>query len=198
MKRVCVYCGSSSGKAPNYVDMARSLGKALVGQNLELVYGGADVGLMGELADAILAAGGKVIGVIPEAFAHRVSHHGLTELHIAASMHERKKMMFDLSDAFIALPGGLGTIEELMELLTWAQLGFHRKPCGLLNVLGYFDRLLSFLNHATSEGFMRPEHKEMILVSEDPAILLERLRSYHPDVIDKWNGSGTMRGSERS
>jgi uncharacterized protein (TIGR00730 family) len=189
MKRVCVYCGSSLGKSPGYRDMARRLGNVLARQKLDLVYGGADVGLMGDLADAILAAGGKVIVGIPESFANRVSHHGLTELHIAASMHERKKMMFDLSDAFIALPGGLGTIEELMELLTWAQLGFHHKPCGLMNVSGYFDHLLSFLDHATSEGFIKPVHRDLLLVAEDPEILLERFRSYAPERIDKWNGS---------
>jgi uncharacterized protein (TIGR00730 family) len=189
MNRVCVYCGSSPGRMPNYRDVARSLGNALAHQNLDLVYGGADVGLMGELADAVLAAGGKAIGVIPDSFANRVSHQGLTELHIATSMHERKKMMFDLSDAFIGLPGGLGTVEELMEILTWAQLGFHKKPCGLLNVSGYFDYILSFLNHATSEGFIKPAHRDMLLVSEDPAILLERFRSYDPAKIDKWSGS---------
>jgi uncharacterized protein (TIGR00730 family) len=192
MKRVCVYCGSSSGRMRNYGEMAKNLGNALANQNLDLVYGGADIGLMGELADAVLAAGGKAIGVIPESFANRVSHHGLTELHITASMHERKKMMFDLSDAFIALPGGLGTIEELMELLTWAQLGFHHKPCGILNVSGYFDYLLSFIDHATSEGFIKPEHRDMLLVSEEPAMLLERFRTYDPARIDKWNGSLIM------
>jgi uncharacterized protein (TIGR00730 family) len=189
MKRVCVYCGSSYGRKPNYLEAARSLGVALARQNLDLVYGGADVGLMGELANAVLGAGGKALGVIPESFAHRVSHQGLTKLYIAASMHERKKMMFDLSDAFIALPGGFGTLEEFTELLTWAQLGFHQKPCGLLNVSGYFDRFLSFLDHAMAEGFMKPLHRELLLVSEEPDALLERFRAHAPIEIDKWNGS---------
>jgi uncharacterized protein (TIGR00730 family) len=188
MKRICVYCGSSSGRNSHYAEATVSLGNALVRRNLELVYGGADVGLMGELADTVLKAGGKAIGVIPEAFARKVSHTSLTELHITASMHERKKLMFDLADAFIALPGGFGTIEELTELLTWAQLGLHKKPCGLLNISGFFDSFLSFLDHATLEGFIKPVHRDLLMVAEDADSLIKRLQSYVPVEIGKWSG----------
>jgi uncharacterized protein (TIGR00730 family) len=186
MKRICVNCGSNSGSDPIYIEAARILGNLLVKSNLELVYGGAGVGLMGAIADAVMQAGGTAIGIIPKAFAHRVSHRNLTELRIVASMHERKQMMFDLSDAFIALPGGFGTLEEITELLTWAQLGFHNKPCGLLNVSGYFDAFLSFLNHATDEGFMKREHRNMLIVSEDPMTLLEHFKAYTAPNIEKW------------
>lgn len=186
MKRICVYCGSSPGVNGTYGEAARRLGITLVQNNLELVYGGAEIGLMGEVANAVLRTGGKVIGVLPQAFAEKVSHRGLTELHIAGSMHERKQMMFDLSDAFIALPGGLGTIEELTELLTWAQLGFHNKPCGLLNIAGYFNSFLSFLDHAVSQGFIKPAHREMLFTAEEPGVLLELFRSYEPPQTEKW------------
>lgn len=189
MRRVCVYCGSSPGRDPAYRDAAQKLGRALVRRNLELVYGGAEVGLMGELANTVLQGGGTAIGIIPESFARRVSHKGLTQLHIVATMHERKSMMMDFSDAFIALPGGFGTLEELAELLTWAQLGFHKKPCGLLNISGYFDALLSFLDHAVAEGFMKPEHREMLLVSKTPDALLDRFASYAAPAQDKWGAS---------
>jgi uncharacterized protein (TIGR00730 family) len=162
------------------------LGRALVQDNLELVYGGAEVGLMGEVANTVIAAGGVAIGVIPQAIAHRVSHRGLSKLYVVASMHERKQKMFDLSDACIALPGGFGTFEEITELLTWAQLGFHKKPCGLINVSGYFDLLLSFLDHAVAEGFMKQEHRDMLLVSEDPIELLKRFRTYAAPDVEKW------------
>jgi len=154
--------------------MARMLGRAIIDNGLDLVYGGADVGLMGEVADTVLGGGREVIGIIPKSFAHKVSHRGLTELRVVDSMHERKAMMFDLSDAFIALPGGFGTLEEVTELMTWAQLGFHSKPCGLVNVAGYFDTLLSFLDNAVSEGFMKRKHREMLLVSDDPGTLISR------------------------
>jgi uncharacterized protein (TIGR00730 family) len=186
MKRVCVYCGSSPGCNRAYMEAARNLGSCLAGNRLELVYGGAEVGLMGEVANTVMQAGGRVIGIIPESFAQKVSHRGLTELHIVTSMHERKQMMADLSDAFIALPGGLGTLEEIAELLTWAQLGLHQKPCGLLNISGYFDPLLSFLDHAVSEGFIGQEHREMLLVSQEPEDLLERFRSYIAPKVEKW------------
>ena len=186
MKRVCVYCGSSAGARPAYTETARNLGCVLARHNLELVYGGAAIGLMGVLADAALQAGGRAIGVIPESFSSRVSHHGLTELHVVSSMHERKKMMFDLSDAFIALPGGMGTLEELAELLTWAQIGLHRKPCGILNTAGYFNALLDFLDHTTAEGFTKPRHREMLLVSEDPEELLMLFQTDIPPAADKW------------
>jgi uncharacterized protein (TIGR00730 family) len=186
MKRICVNCGSSPGFDPVYAEAARKLGSALVRANIELVYGGAEVGLMGEVANALLHGGGTVIGVIPQAFAHKVSHNGLTKLHVVASMHERKQMMFDLSDAFIALPGGFGTLEEMAELLTWAQLGFHEKPCGLVNVSGYFDQFLAFLDHSVAEGFMKREHRTMLLVSKDPIELLERFNAYAAPSVEKW------------
>lgn len=193
MKRICVYCGSSPGLDPCYMAMAGSLGRALAEGTYELVYGGADVGLMGAVADTALEAGGVVHGVIPEFFAHRVSHRGLTELHVVGSMHERKQMMFELSDAFIALPGGFGTLEEVAELLTWTQLGLHAKPCGLINVAGYFDPLLQFLDNAVSHGFMKRQHREMLLVADEPRELLERMASYRAPVVDKWGGDGTAR-----
>jgi len=166
--------------------MAIRLGQALAERHLELVYGGGGVGLMGEVADAVLAAGGHATGIIPKFFAERVSHRGLTQLHVVDSMHQRKAMMFDLADGFIALPGGLGTLEELAELLTWAQLGLHRKPCGLLNANGYFDRLLSFLDHAVTQGFVKPEHRGLLLVSSDPADLLAQFANFRAPSIDKW------------
>ncbi len=186
MKRICVNCGSSPGFDPRYMTMARNLGQALVDQRCELVYGGAHVGLMGEVADTVLKAGGVVRGVIPESFAHKVSHQGLTELHVVGSMHERKKLMFDLSDAFIALPGGFGTLEEVSEILTWAQLGLHSKPCGLINVNSYYDLLLSFFDRAVSDGFMKQAHREMLLVSEDPEDLLNQAASYKLPTTEKW------------
>ncbi len=186
MKRVCVNCGSSSGLNPCYLRMAQELGKAILERGLELVYGGADVGLMGEVADTVLNAGGSVIGVIPKSFAHRVSHKDLTELHIVGSMHERKAMMFDLSDGFIALPGGLGTLEEVSELLTWSQIGLSRKPCGIVNVNKYFDTLLSFLDGAVAEGFMKQEHRDMLLVDDSPGALLDKFYIYEAPSVDKW------------
>ena len=191
VKRICVNCGSSPGFNPCYMAMARRLGEALTDGQYELVYGGADVGLMGEVADTVLKAGGVVRGVIPESFAHKVSHQGLTELHVVGSMHERKTMMFDLSDAFIALPGGFGTLEEVSEILTWAQLGLHSKPCGLINVDGYFDLLLSFLENAVSKGFMKQEHRDMLLVSETPEELLNQAATYKPPTTEKWVGVKT-------
>jgi uncharacterized protein (TIGR00730 family) len=191
MKRICVYCGSSPGFDTVYMDMARRLGQALADCQLELVYGGAYVGLMGQVADTVLKAGGRVIGVIPQSFAHKVSHLGLTQLHIVDSMHARKAMMFELSDAFIALPGGFGTLEEMAELLTWAQVGMHAKPCGLINVGGYFDSLLAFLDHAVSQGFMKREHRDMLLVARGPEAMLERLEAYTAPAVDKFVGMPT-------
>ncbi|MEI7727984.1 MAG: TIGR00730 family Rossman fold protein [Verrucomicrobiota bacterium] len=186
MKRVCVQCGSNPGFAPVYLEAARELGRVLGRQRLELVYGGAAVGLMGAVADEALTAGARVIGIIPESFAHRIAHLRLTELHVVPGMHERKAMMFERSDGFVALPGGYGTLDEVFEVLTWAQLGFHQKPCGLLNVNGYFNRLIGFLDHAAAEGFLKPAHREMLLVEDTPAALLERLAGYHPPQVDKW------------
>lgn len=171
--------------------MARRLGQVLADGGYELVYGGADVGLMGEVANTVMKAGGIVRGIIPESFAHKVSHRGLTELRVVASMHERKKIMFDLSDAFIALPGGFGTLEEVAEILTWAQLGLHAKPCGLINVDGYFDCLLSFLNGAVEKGFMKSEHLNMLLVAAEPTELLDQLSAYRAPTVEKWVGVKT-------
>lgn len=168
------------------MEMARQLGEALVCNNYELVYGGANIGLMGQVADSVMLGGGVAIGVIPESFAHRVSHQGLTELHIVGSMHERKTMMFDLSDAFIALPGGFGTLEEMMELLTWAQLGIHKKPYGLINVDGYYDAFLLFLDTAVSTGFIKREHREMLLVATDPEDMLAQIEAYRTSYVSKW------------
>jgi uncharacterized protein (TIGR00730 family) len=187
MKRVCVFAGSSAGSRDEYQDAARALGRTLAERGIGLVYGGARVGLMGIIADATLTAGGQAIGVIPAALvAREIAHEGLTELRIVSSMHERKALMADLSDAFIAVPGGWGTLEEFFEVLTWAQLGLHRKPCGLLNVLGYFDGLLSFLEHAVGERFLRREYASMIAVAASPAALLDRLGSYAPPAVEKW------------
>ena len=187
MKRICVFAGSNAGSQSEYLAAARELGQALVRRELGLVYGGARVGLMGALADAVLAARGHVTGVIPEALvAKEAAHRGLSELRVVASMHERKAMMADLADGFVALPGGLGTLEEFFEVLTWAQLGLHRKPCGLLNVCGFFDGLLSFIEHSIDERFVRREHRSMIIVSSSPDSLLERFDQYVPPVVPKW------------
>ena len=187
MRRVCVFAGSSAGVRSEYATAAAALGRALHAQGIELVYGGAHVGLMGVVADATLAAGGRATGVIPEALVSKeLAHAGLSDLRVVSSMHERKALMSDLSDGFIALPGGWGTWEELFEVLTWAQLGLHRKPCGLLNVGGYFDGLLAFLAHSVAEGFVRPQHASMLLVADTPETLLGRLATYRPPLAEKW------------
>jgi len=187
MRRVCVFSGSSDGVRPEYRAAAEELGRLLSGRGIGVVYGGARVGLMGTLADAVLAAGGDVTGVIPAALvAKEVAHTGLSDLRVVESMHQRKALMSDLADAFIALPGGWGTLEEFFEVLTWAQLGLHRKPCGLLNVHGYFDGLLAFLSHTIDEGFVRPEYAPMIAVAATPGVLLDRLASSTPPAVEKW------------
>ena len=187
MRRLCVFTGSSSGLRPEYRAAATTLGGLLAARGIGLVYGGARVGLMGQVADAVLAAGGEAIGVIPEGLvAKEVAHAGLTELRIVGSMHERKAQMADLADAFVALPGGWGTLEEFFEVLTWWQLGLHRKPCGLLNVHGYFDGLLAFLAHTIDEGFVRREYVEAVAVASSPAELLDRLGSAAPPRVEKW------------
>jgi uncharacterized protein (TIGR00730 family) len=174
-----VFCGSSSGNRASYAAAAGELGKLLAGRNIGLVYGGGSVGLMGILADATLAAGGKVIGVIPQSLADReVAHRGLSELRVVESMHERKAVMADLADAFIAMPGGFGTLDEFFEILTWAQLGIHAKPCGLLNVESYFNALLAFLDHSVDERLLKPTHRKLILVDTDPRELLARLEHF--------------------
>ncbi len=176
---VCVYCGSSSGNNPVYADAAKALGRALVEHNLSLVYGGGHVGLMGIVADAVLDAGGEVTGVIPKALLDtEVGHDHLTRLLVVKDMHERKALMAEHADGFIAMPGGIGTLEELFETLTWAQLGFHEKPIGLFNVAGFYDPLIEFLRHQTSQGFLRAEHKDLLLVQAEPDPLIEQLKNF--------------------
>jgi uncharacterized protein (TIGR00730 family) len=187
MKRLCVYCGSNTGKKKIYADAAGELAEALLQNNIGLVYGGSHRGMMGLLADAVLNGGGTVEGVIPKSLLEKeVAHKGLSEMHVVDSMHARKSMMAVLSDGFIAMPGGFGTLEEIIEILTWAQLQFHDKPCGLLNVDGYFNHLLSFLDHAESEGFLRPAHRAMLLISKRPGDLIRRFESYMPPTVEKW------------
>lgn len=182
-----VFCGSSSGANPAFTEAAAAVGELLAARGIGLVYGGGRVGLMGTLADAALRAGGEVIGVIPESLmAWEVGHTGLTELRIVESMHARKAMMAELSEAFLALPGGFGTWEELCEVLTWAQLGLHGKPCGILNVDGYYDPLLALFDHAVRERLLRPEHRSLALTDTDPARLLDRLAAYRAPELPKW------------
>jgi uncharacterized protein (TIGR00730 family) len=187
MKSVCVFCGSSSGARSAYRETAILLGQELAQRRLRLVYGGGNIGLMGIVADAMLAAGGVAIGVIPQALVDKeVAHWGLTELHIVESMHQRKAQMADLADAFIALPGGFGTLEEFCEMLTWAQLGLHAKPCGLLNVEGFYDPLLALFDRAVADRFLRPEQRVTVLASQVPGDLLQRLAECRPIQLDKW------------
>ena len=185
--RLCVFCGSNAGSRPEYLEAARSLGVALAGQGIGLVYGGASVGLMGAVADAALDDGGEVIGVIPTSLWEKeIAHRGLTELRVVTSMHERKAQMADLSDGFIALPGGIGTLEELFEVWTWSQLGLHRKPVALLDVAGYYEPLLQFLDGAVTERFLRAEHRGMLVTATDAATLLARIQAYRPLGVTKW------------
>ena len=187
VRSLCVFCGSSPGANPAYRAAAEGLGALLASEGVRLVYGGGHVGLMGAVADAALAAGGDVVGVIPRHMVDReVAHHGLTELRVVQSMHERKAVMAELSDGFVALPGGLGTLEELFEVWTWGQLGLHRKPYALLDVAGFFQPLLAFLDHQTAERFVRAEHRAMLLVDTDPERLLRRIRSHEPAPLAKW------------
>ncbi|MBS1106568.1 MAG: hypothetical protein H6Q91_2070 [Deltaproteobacteria bacterium] len=187
MKRICVFCGSSPGARPSYRAAAERLGAAIAKRGLGLVYGGAHVGLMGAIADAALAQGGEVIGVLPRALeAREVAHRGLTELQVVDSMHERKARMAELSGAFVALPGGIGTLEETFEAWTWTQLGLHAKPCALLDVDGYYAPLQAFLDSAVAERFVRAEHRAMLLVDEDPERLLDALASWRVPVVEKW------------
>lgn len=187
MRRVCVYCGSNVGERPVFRETAQALGALLASRGLGLVYGGGNVGLMGVLADAVLAAGGEVIGIIPGGlFSREVGHPGLTDLRVVATMHERKALMADLADGFIALPGGLGTLDELFEILTWGQLGIHAKPCGLLNVAGYFDPLIALLDHMVGEKFVHPQHRALALVDDDAARLLDRFAEYEAPTVAKW------------
>jgi hypothetical protein len=186
VKRICVFCGSSPGARPEYADAARDMGRALVEAGMGLVYGGGRVGLMGTVADAVMQAGGEVIGVIPEALMRReVGHHGITDLRVVGSMHERKALMADLSDGFVAMPGGYGTFEEFCEVITWSQLGIHPKPCGLLNVADYYGPLLALFDHAVAEGFVRTQHRELVLEDTSPAALLEKMRHFVPSRTEK-------------
>jgi len=181
MKRICVFCGASPGRDPRHAEGARLLGRTLAERGLGLVYGGGSVGLMGVVADAALAAGGQVIGVIPQVLQIReLAHRGLTELQVVGSMHERKALMAELSDGFVALPGGMGTLDELAEILTWSQLGLHQRPVGLLDVAGYFGPLIEFLDSAVVAGFLRPEHRAALHVETEPAALLERFAAWAP------------------
>jgi uncharacterized protein (TIGR00730 family) len=187
--RICVFLGSSVGRRPVYAQAAERLGTLIAERGMGLVYGGGAVGLMGLLANAALAAGGEVIGVIPEALrAREHDQTGLTELHIVRTMHERKAMMAELADAFIALPGGIGTFEELFEVWTWSQLGYHAKPCGLLDIAGFYDGLSSFIDHVVDEGFLKPEHRRMLIVEREAGTMLDRLATYLAPPAEKWIG----------
>ena len=187
MKRICVFCGSNQGGRPEYVEAAKKLGLLLAERNIGLVYGGAKVGTMGAIADTVLDSGADAIGVMPRLLVEKeVAHSGLTDLKIVDTMHERKHLMAELSDAFIALPGGLGTLDEFFEMATWAQLGMHDKPCGLLNVCGYFDHMIRFLDIAVSEEFVRKEHREMIFIQDNPESLIDAFESYEAPAVAKW------------
>lgn len=187
---VCVFCGASTGANPLYREAAQALGRAIAERKLTLVYGGGAVGLMGIVADAALAAGGEVIGIIPQSLKDKeIGHRGLTRLEVVDGMHARKARMAELSDAFIALPGGLGTLEELFEVWTWGQLGYHHKPLGLLEVNGFYEKLSGFLDHIVGEGFVRAPHRDMLQISDSPASLLDALDAWKPSVADKWADS---------
>jgi uncharacterized protein (TIGR00730 family) len=187
VQRICVYTGSSPGGHPAYAEAAAALGRTLAAQGLGLVYGGATVGCMGIVADAALSAGGEAIGVIPQALVDReIAHTGLSDLRVVGSMHERKALMAELADGFVALPGGMGTLEELFEVYTWTQLGMQSKPLGLLDVRGYYGQLAAFLDHAVAERFVTPEHRAMLVVEQEPAALLDAFRAWRPPARSKW------------
>jgi uncharacterized protein (TIGR00730 family) len=188
MRRVCIFCGSSPGARPAYGEATEELAALLAANGIGVVYGGGGVGLMGKLADAVLARGGEITGVIPHALVDReIGHPDVHDMRTVGSMHERKALMAELSDAFVALPGGIGTLEELVEVFTWSQLGLHQKPCGLLDVEGYYESLAAFLDHAVRERFLREEHRSTLIVEREPAALLERLRTYTPEAVEpKW------------
>lgn len=187
MKRVCVFCGSNHGVRPAYTAAAEKLARFLVKLGIGIVYGGGNIGLMGVLADTAIIAGGEVTGVIPRAlFAKEVGHAGITDMRIVGSMHERKALMAELSDGFIALPGGWGTFDEFCEVLTWAQLGLHRKPCGILNVEGYYDPLLKMFDHSVAEGFLKPEYRPLVIAASEPEELIAKMQGYQPPSLDRW------------
>jgi uncharacterized protein (TIGR00730 family) len=187
MRRICVYAGSNPGRDPAYAEAATALAELLTERGIGVVYGGGKVGLMGVIADAAMAAGGEVIGVMPQDLIDReIGHNGITELRVVGSMHERKALMAELADGFVALPGGAGTLEELIEIYTWSQLGLHRKPMGVLNVNGYYDGLAGLLDHAVAEGFVRPQHRAAMHFESDPAALLDRFEGWQPSGLGKW------------
>ncbi|EGB16426.1 Conserved hypothetical protein CHP00730 [Pseudodesulfovibrio mercurii] len=187
LKRLCVYLGSNPGNNPAYVAAAEAVGRELAARGIGLVYGGSSTGLMGRLADACLAAGGEAIGVIPKRLVEKeIAHQGLTESHVVNSMHERKQLMADFSDGFITLPGGIGTLEEFFEVLTWSQIGYHAKPCGLLDVNGYYTCLAEHMDRMVAEGFLLPDHRRMVLTSPDPGELIDMFAEYDPPKVDKW------------
>jgi len=187
IQAICVFCGANYGKRPSYRESARRVGEILAKRGITLVYGGGNVGLMGALADACLEKGGRVVGVIPRALKEKeIAHQGLTQMHVVGSMHERKAMMADLADAFLTLPGGFGTWDEFCEALTWSQLGLQRKACAFLNVEGYYDALLAMAQRAAEDGFIRPEHCELLLVDTDPERIVERLQDYEVPYVPKW------------
>jgi uncharacterized protein (TIGR00730 family) len=187
MKNITVFCGSNSGFRTEYAEAARALARLFVSRNIRLVYGGGNVGLMGIIADEVMRAGGEVIGIIPESLDKKeVGHRGITELRVVGSMHERKAQMAELADGFIAMPGGIGTFEEFFEILTWAQLGFHEKPCAILNIAGYYNGLLALCDNAVREGFLRPAHRQLILEDSNPEFLLEKMRNLKPLPVEKW------------
>lgn len=187
MKRICIFCGSSPGVRPAYAEAATELARLLVKLGLGIVYGGGNVGLMGVLADAAMAAGGEVIGVIPWAlFAKEAGHTGVTDLRVVGSMHERKALMAELSDGFIAMPGGWGTFDEFCEILTWAQLGLHNKPCGLLNTEDYYDTLIAMFDHSVAEGFLKPEYRSLMIAAKEPGELVAKMQAYRGQVLAKW------------
>lgn len=187
LKSLCVYCGSSPGLRTSYIEVAEKLGRLIAADGITLVYGGGNVGLMGALADSVLEAGGAVIGVIPEQMvAKELAHNGLTKLYRVGSMHERKLKMAELSDAFVALPGGIGTMEEILEVFTWTQLGYHSKPCAFLDVEQYYVPLFQFLDHMEEQRFIKKDHLASLIRGDDPGDLLIKLRNYTPTIIDKW------------
>lgn len=205
MKRLCVFCGSNAGNNPRYRIEAENTGRLLAERHIELVYGGGNVGLMGAVADACLGAGGTVIGIIPQALMGKevdgrsVDHRTLTRLEVVDSMHTRKARMAELSDGFIALPGGFGTFEEFCEVLTWGQLGFHLKPMGLLNVCSFYDPLLSMFGHAVQEGFLRSQNRAMVISDTDIGTLVDSMTNYHPEPVSKWlTTPTTVFGEENS
>lgn len=187
MKTVCVFCGSGAGVREDYAKAARELGSAMASRGLRLIFGGGRVGLMGVVADAVMGAGGEAVGVMPKALLEEeVGHQRVTDLRVVGTMHERKALMAEMSDAFVALPGGYGTFEELLETLTWSQLGLHEKPCGLLNVAGFYDPLLALFDHATAEGFIRVEHRALALIEQHPERMLDLLEGYTPPSTGEW------------